>query len=106
MRTVISVMCVLLLVTQVSCQMFRYPLMSMFPSSSFSTSIRSSFVPLSSLAPSFETVQPSRQAPIQDFFAGHGGRNGLPVWGGAGIGERHSNGLDRSGRGFYPLPIN
>jgi hypothetical protein len=40
----------------------------------------------------------------QDFFGGTGGRNGLPIWGGAGIGERHADGIDRNGRGWYPFP--
>ena len=40
----------------------------------------------------------------QDYFGGQGGRNGLPIWGGAGIGERHADGIDRNGRGWYPFP--
>lgn len=43
---------------------------------------------------------------IQDYFGGRGGTNGMPVWGGAGIGEAHSNGIDRRGRGWYPFPTN
>ena len=46
------------------------------------------------------------QSPIPDYFGGYGGSPNLPRWGGAGIGERHANGLDRFGRGFFPLPIN
>ncbi|KAH3792705.1 hypothetical protein DPMN_146204 [Dreissena polymorpha] len=46
------------------------------------------------------------QSPVADYFGRRGGRNGLPVYGGAGIGERHANGLDSNGRGAYPLDVN
>lgn len=55
----------------------------------------SSFVPLRSIS------GPQRGI-TRDYFGGVGGSRGLPIWGGAGIGERHANGLDRYGRGLIP----
>ena len=56
-----------------------------------------SFVPMGSFGGGGGGGGPSR-----DYFGGVGGSMGLPVWGGAGIGERHANGLDRHGRGLFP----
>ena len=40
---------------------------------------------------------------MNGWFAGYGGQGRLPIWGGAGAGERYSNGIDNRGRGLYPF---
>lgn len=87
----ISLVCV----TVVSAQ---YPFYQTFPGVGmfrprFPPFQRTSFVPLSAVSP------PGIGG---DYFGGVGGTRGLPIYGGAGVGERHSNGLDRYGRGLIP----
>ena len=49
-------------------------------------------------------IRPPFGVPPFGFYAGRGGERGLPIWGGAGAGEQHSNGINRMGQGLFPLP--